>query len=166
METVDRTNQTSRKKWLFLLIPLFVVFLASTAVSIKEYLNDGDINISVTEDEDALEITARFPRDQTRAVHDYLRSQINLSDLSDLNAVVIKKYQTPDDKMTISLRSRPGYIRIVLDKHGNSREAYRKLKDASEGIKAVLSSHPISRLMLNDKRAYPLLTLHDILLVQ
>ena len=108
----------------------------------------------------------RFPRDQTRAVQDYLRSQFNLSDLSDLNAVVIKKYQTPDDLMTISLKSRPGYIKIVLDKHGNSKEAYRKLKNASEGIKAVLTSHPISRLISNDKRSYPWLTLHDILLVQ
>jgi hypothetical protein len=166
MEAVERTNQTGRKKWIFLLVTLAAVFLAGTAITIKEFLNDGDIHISVSEDEDQLEVMARFPRDQTKAVQDFLRSQLNLSDLSDLNAVVIKKYQTPDDKMTISLKSRPGYFKIVLDKHGNSKEAYQKLKNASEGIKAVLTSHPISKLMSNDKRAYPLLTLHDILLIQ
>jgi hypothetical protein len=166
MQTVERSNPTGRKKWLFLLIPLFMVFLASTVVSVREFLNDADINISVTEDEDELEIMAKFPRDQTRVVHDYLRSQLNLSDLSDLNAVVIKKYQTPDDLMTISLKSKPGYLKIVFDKHRNSREAYRKLKNASEGIKSVLTSHPISRLLLENKRVYPWLTLHDILLVQ
>jgi hypothetical protein len=134
----DITMKTSRK-WIFVLIPLAFIMIAALGISLSVHFNRNDINISVSDDDDELEVSAQFPAEKTRAVHEYLRSQFDLSDLSDLNSVVIKKYQTPDDLMTVSLKSRPGYFKIVLDKHRNSKEAYQKLKAASEGIKQVLT---------------------------
>jgi hypothetical protein len=139
MITEETTKNQARKKWLFLLIPLAFLIIASTAISLKGFFLKGDINISVSEDDDELQVSARFPPEKTRAVHEYLRSQFDFSDLDDLNSVMIKKYQTPDDLMTVSIKSRPGYFKIVLDKHRNSREAYQKLKAASEGIKQIFT---------------------------
>jgi len=138
MTTEQTAKNQARKRWMFLLIPLVLLSIASATVAVKQFFSNRDINISVSDDDDELQVSAQFPPEKTRAVHEYLRSQFDLSDLSDLNSVVIKKYQTPDDLMTVSLKSRPGYFKIVLDKHRNSKEAYLKLKAVSEEIKQVI----------------------------
>ena len=170
MKTEENVNKRSKKAWLFLFIPLALISIASSAIAFREFFSMGDIEISVSEDDDELEITAQFPKEKTKALQDYLRSQINLSDLTDLNAVVIKKYQTPDDEMTIYLKSKPGFIKIILDKHKNSREAYLKLKNASEGIKQVLASPTLTTMLWDqlksDRKVYTFINLHELLLVQ
>jgi len=170
MKTEETVNKRSRKAWLILFIPLAFISIATTAISFREFFSMGDIEISVSEDDHELEITAQFPKEKTKALHDYLRSQINLSDLTDLNAVVIKKYQTPDDEMTIYLKSKPGFIKIILDKHKNSREAYLKLKNASEGIKQVIASPTLTTMLWDQLKSngkvYAYINLHELLLVQ
>jgi hypothetical protein len=170
MKTEEAVSKRSRKVWLFLFIPLAFISIASAAISLREFFTMGDIEIKVSEDDDELEITAQFPKEKTKALHDYLRSQINLSDLTNLNEVVIKKYQTPDDEMTIYLKSRPGYIKIVLDKHMNGKEAYQKLKIVSEGIKQVFTSPTLTTMLLDQvrssNRVYAYINLHELLLVQ
>lgn len=170
MKTEETVSKRSRKVWLFLFIPLAFISMASAAISFREFFTMGDIEIKVSEDDDELEITAQFPKEKTKALHDYLRSQINLSDLTNLNEVVIKQYQTPDDEMTIYLKSKPGFLKIILDKHKNSREAYLKLKNASEGIKQVMTSPTITTMiwdqLKSNRRVYASINLHELLLVQ
>jgi len=170
MKTEEIINKRSKRAWMILLIPLAFISVASTVLSFSQFFSKRDINISVSEDDDELEITAQFPKEKTKALHDYLRSQINLSDLSNLNEVVIKKYHTPDNEMTIYLKSRPGYIKIVLDKHMNGKEAYQKLKIVSEGIKQVFTSPTLTTMLLDQvkssNRVYAYINLHELLLVQ
>lgn len=132
----ENINQTNRRRWLFVLIPFIFIIIASSAVYLREYYSQ-DINISVNDDNDEFQIVAKYPRNKIGTLYHYLALQINISDLKDFNSVVIKKYQMPDEKMTIYLKSKPGYLKIVLDKHQNSKEAYLKLKNLSEGIKRV-----------------------------
>lgn len=139
MKSEEKVQQPRTRELIYLMISLVIMGIIATGLYMRGNYSDHNINITVAEDEDELCIIAQFPEAKSKALHDYLRTQIDLSDLSDLNNVVIKKYHTPDDKMTVFLKSKPGYIKIILDKERNSREAYLRLKKASEGIKHVFT---------------------------
>ena len=139
MKSEETVRQPGTKELVYLMISLVIMGIIATTLYMRENFADHNINITVSEDEYEFSIIARFPEEKSKALHDYLRTQIDLSDLSNLNDVVIKKYQTPDDQMTVYLKSKPGYFKIIMNKQRNSREAYRKLKNASEGIKHVFT---------------------------
>jgi hypothetical protein len=139
MKSEEKVQQPRTKELIYLMISLVIMGIIATGIFLREYYTDHYINITVAEDEYELKIIAEFPEEKSKALHDYLRTQINLSDLPDLDNVVIKKYHTPDDKMIVYLKSTPGYLKIILVKQRNSKEAYLKLKNASEGIKHVFT---------------------------
>ncbi len=148
MENIEKTTAPKKKTGLYILLSLMILCLAAGAVFISENYSDKNISISVSEDEDELIISARYPEEKTAKVHEYLRNQLDLSNLTSLNHVNVKKYITADDMMEVSLKSTPGYFKIVLNKHRNSREAYRTLKEAGKGIGTVFTHTTLSSFAL------------------
>ena len=127
------------KKLVYIILTLAFMGIIATTIYMRGNYSDHNINITVAEDEDEFRIIAEFPKEKSKALHDYLRTQIDLSDLPNLNDVLVKNYHTPDDLMTVYLKSKPGYFKIILDKHRNSRQARQQLKNASEGIKQLFT---------------------------
>src|SRR5687768_743634 len=121
---------------------LIVALLLLTFVAVTAFLkNDsGDnINISISDDGDELMLSASFPKTKSGEIHSYLRNKLNLSDLSDFRHLEIKKYQTPDGLMSFYIKTRDGYVKIILNKNINSPEAYNKIKEAGAGLNEVLA---------------------------
>lgn len=98
----------------------------------------NNINISLSETDEQLTFSASFPVEDTRSVHDYVKSKLKMTDLTDLRHLEIKKYETPDQKMRFHLLASAGRIKIILDRRENGPEAYRKIKIISEGVKRVV----------------------------
>lgn len=128
----------SKTRTTYLIIALsLLTFVAATAF-LKNATRE-DINISISDNDDELRISASFPNAKSGEIHSYLRNKLNLSDLSDLKHLEIKRYQTPDGLMSFNIKSRDGYVKMLLNKNVNSREAYDKMKEAGEGLKEVLA---------------------------
>jgi hypothetical protein len=123
----------------YLIIACSVICLIAVGVLVSRIMHDNDIKISVSENKHELTLSASFPDQDSKRVHDYIKSELKMVDLSDMRAVEIKRYETPDYKMHFSIKSRNGYIKIVLDKDENTSAAYYRLKKASEGLEDLLA---------------------------
>jgi hypothetical protein len=126
------------QKYIFISGTLLAVIVS--AIFINAIMFSHDITISVSETKHKLNLSASFPDRDSKKVHDYIKSQLNMSDLTDMQSVEIKHYETPDYKMRFYIKSRNGSIRIVFDKDENTLAAYRKLKKTGEGLKKVLAN--------------------------
>ena len=117
-----------------------VFAIIAGAIFINARMFRNDISISVSETKHEFKLSASFPDKDSKEVHDYLKSRLNMTDLSDMSAVEIENYETPDYKMRFYIRSRNGSIKIILDKDENTLAAYHKLKKTSEGLKKLLAN--------------------------
>ncbi len=140
METPTRKTATD----IFLLFTV-AIFMAAASIYVKERWSDKNIHISISDDSDELLVKAKFPKSKSEDLHQYLRSKIELDNI-DLENVAIKQYRTSDGIMEIYLKSSPGYLKIVLDKHHNTKEAYLKLKELSKGIGHVFTGPPVTSI--------------------
>jgi hypothetical protein len=136
-------NETTAKKSRLknsILFTLGMIALSTIAAMpfIRKEITGNNISIGVTDNNDELTVSASFPREKSMALHNYIRTELGLTDLTDLDNTDITAYHTPDGLMNISLESTSRHLEITLNKKSNSHEAFLKLKDASEGIKAVL----------------------------
>src|SRR5689334_20226659 len=78
-----------------------------------------DTRISVSENKKQISIAAEFPHEKSDRVHSFLRKKLNLADLPDLDHLEIKHYSTADRFSDIYVKSRTGYLKLVLDKRKN-----------------------------------------------
>jgi hypothetical protein len=124
----------------YLAIALLVLTFFVVAPLLKNALTGKDTRIDISDNKNELTILSSFPKTNSKKVNDYLRSKLNLTDLSDLNYLEIMIYQTPDKLMTFHIKSRADYLKILLDKNKNSFEAYKKMKEMGEGLKEVLTN--------------------------
>lgn len=99
--------------------------------------NDVDIRISETKDE--LVVSASYPEKESKRVQDYVRSKLKMTDISDLRYLEIKKYQAPGQNMNFHIRSRDGYLKIVLDRSKNTYQSYKALKETGQGLGKLLA---------------------------
>ena len=121
------------------LLPVVLCFLIiAAAVVLFSMRKNSDIEIAISESKDEWVLFASFPTKHADRAHSYIKSQLRMTDLTDLRYVEIKRYETPDRKMRFHITSRPGSIEIVMDREQNSHEAYEKLRKAAEGLKSVL----------------------------
>lgn len=124
-----------------ILIVTLVVSMLISAVIFVSMRNRSDIDIEISEDEDEWSLYASFPSERSEEVSNYLKSRLKMTDLTDLRHLEIERYETPDGKMRFHIKSNSGYVRIVMDRKENSRDAYVKLKKAAEGLSKLLT-HP------------------------
>ena len=127
------------KKKLYFLIALSILATLIAVPFLKHALGGRNTNISISENKNEVNISAEFPKEKSKAVQDYLRKKLNLADLPDLNHLEIKHYSTPDKLMNFYIKSRPGYVKLSLDKGDNDLNAYKKMKETGEEIKKVLA---------------------------
>jgi hypothetical protein len=120
------------------LLALLVLLVAATKIKV-DFDNDDDIAINISDTEHTLKISATYPKEDSRHVHDFLRRELNMNDLPDLNHLEVKRYETRDHFMHYYIKSRRGYIKIVLDKDENSPEAYAKLRRTTDHLKQILA---------------------------
>ena len=129
----------SKTKSTYLIMALLLVMFVAATAFLKNAVTGDDVNISISDNKNELGISASFPKTKSEEIHSYLRNQLNLSDLSDLKHLEIKKYQTPDGLMHFYIKSRDGYVKMLLNKNVNSSDAYLKMRKTGEGLKEVLA---------------------------
>ena len=101
--------------------------------------NRNDINITFSETKDDITLSASFPDHDSERVQEYVKSQLQLKDLSDFKHLKTKQYSSPDQQMHFSIKSGTGHIKIVLDKVRSSSGSYRQLKKIGEGLNKLLT---------------------------
>lgn len=121
------------------LIVTLVISMMISAVIFVSMRTRSDIDIEISEDEDEWALYATFPPDRSEEVSNYLKSKLKMTDLTDLRHVEIERYETPDHKMRFHIKSKTGYVKIVMNREANSREAFVKLKKAGEGLSKLLT---------------------------
>ena len=99
---------------------------------------DNDISLSMSETKEKLVISASYPARESARVHDYIKSKLNMTDITDFRHLEVEKYRTPDKKMNFHIKSRDGYLKIELDKRDNTSRSYKALKKIGEGLGGVL----------------------------
>lgn len=105
-------------------------------ISLLMACSDGnDRKISVTDSDDTYEFLAKFEKEKTKRVQDFINSQVAPSSFSG-DHVNIKT--TLDDKTTFKLEERAGRVRIELDKEANSDASYHRIQTMCKGIEKVL----------------------------
>lgn len=125
----------------YLLLALLLVSLISTFTLVKNIIgrNDDNTRISVSNNKNEIRLEADFPKEKTVRVHQYLRNQLQLRDVDDLRHLEVKKYITSDGSMNFHIKSREGYLKILLRKDRNSTDAFHKIQTTANGLKEVLT---------------------------
>ena len=104
----------------------------------ERFSNDNtDMSLSLTEKE--ILFTASYPKGKAKRVHAYVKETLHLDDLTDMQSVAIKEYKTTDGIYTLHLKSRNGYLKLILDRRRNPPEAVEHIKMVCEGVKKVLA---------------------------
>jgi hypothetical protein len=120
-------------------ITLSLLLIIGFGLFLNHKVNGNSVSISISDSDDELSLSAHFPREESTMVHKYLKKRFNMNDLSDMEHVEIKRYKAPGEDMIFYIKSRAGYVKIVMDKTENSAKAYRKLKETAEGLKKILA---------------------------
>lgn len=101
-----------------------------------------DVSISINDDEDIYQLSARFDEGKTRAVDNYIKAHTETNGRfgyeghGDLEGTLIL-----DDNTRIYIKSREGRLKIKFNKEENSAESYERVKEMCEGIKELLAKN-------------------------
>lgn len=128
----------SDKMIIALLISLSTLGAVISSSSLKDKWQGDNTDISLHISDDVVKFTASYPSAKAKKVHPYLQQVLHLSDLRDLSALEIKQYKTPDGVYSMNIKSRDGYIRIIMDRHNNPPDAAEQVKLICEGVRKVL----------------------------
>jgi hypothetical protein len=113
--------------------------LITAAVILVSMRGNSNIEIEVSETGSEWSLAASFPAKYAADVHDYIKSELRMTDLTDFRHLEIKRYETPDHKMRFHIKARTGSLEIVMNRKENSPAAWQRLKKASEGLKSILT---------------------------
>ena len=125
----------------------FIILIAGCMVfviifsSCFNYHNNG-VSISIKEDEEEYQLSARFDERKTRMVQNYIKECTESKGLfrygghGNLDARL-----TLDDNTRVYIKSREGRLKIKLDKEENSEESYERIKQMCEGVKDLLAEN-------------------------
>ena len=107
----------------------------------RESLRSDNTGISIHIDDDKIKFTTSYPKDKSRKVHEYLRQVLHLTDLSDLSALEIKQYKTPDGQFSMHIKSGNGYFNMVMKRRENPPGTAGHAKMICEGVKKILAEN-------------------------
>jgi hypothetical protein len=113
-----------------------VTIIASSCV---QGAGDGNISLNFKESDHYYSMNARFDKNLTREVEQYLDSRLGKrSKMSFINNRIDGTIAL-DDQTTFYLKKAPGILRIKLDKDKNSMESYDHVRSMCEGLKRILA---------------------------
>jgi glutaredoxin 2 len=122
----------------YIIIAFAIVFAGAFFYFLSKGMNDNGIEVAIHETNEELIFLASFPKKDSERVQEYVQAALNMTNLPDLANVEVKKYQTPDD-MRFHIKSKSGYIKIVLDKSKNHSQACQKIRDTAKGVSRLLA---------------------------
>lgn len=99
-------------------------------------IGERNISIRVNESEDVYRLYATYDRHKTGRIHRLLRDELH-NDLFRKNNVDADL--TLDDDTRVHIKTTPGKLVILLNKHENNLESYRRIRDLGEGVKLSLA---------------------------
>lgn len=129
----------TRKTSGYLLPAAFLIALAFIGTVFLSLIPKHDTRLEVSENDESITVTASFPSQKSASVYNYLRSQLDVSDLSNFKWLEIKKYKTPDMSMSVYIKTRSKLLMIRMNKDENNAVACNKLKGFADGLKHVLA---------------------------
>jgi hypothetical protein len=106
----------------------------------ERYISDN-LSISISENKEKITLTVEYAANRAASVHQYISDHFGLTDLTELGATEVKDYHTPDKSMHFYIKSRNGYLKIVMNRKSNTPEAYDRIRQAAEGLKRVLAGN-------------------------
>lgn len=121
------------------------LFLLSALSSCHWHRHYHDVSISINDDEDIYQLSARFDERKTVAIEKYLRQcsksidgsfMYNGNEHDYINANLIL-----DDDTRVFVKSHNGRLKIKFNKEENSAASYERVKDMCEGIKELLAKN-------------------------
>ncbi len=123
----------------FILIAVGVVLLS--VFSSCYYYSDDDVAISIKDSDDEYKLSARFDKNKTRAVQNFIEDYTDNNGLfKSANSEVDGKITLGDNTM-VYIKSKRGKLKIQFDKDENSEESYERIKNMCEGIKDLLAEN-------------------------
>jgi len=99
-----------------------------------------EISVYESDSEDEYRIKINYKKDQTHTVRLFLDEHLKNHIVSFKNAAVDREIIL-DDNTEVYINSRPGRLRIKIDKTENSEESCERIKVVCEEIKAILEEN-------------------------
>ena len=130
-----------KTRFLFFAAGLLLVTVLSSCHD-DSYYRDGNVSISVQEDDEEYRMNAKYDEDKTMAVDNYIKSctgsdgHYRYGGHGNFDATL-----TLDDNSRVYIKSREGRLKIKFNKEENSEEAYEKIRDMCDGIKEILAEN-------------------------
>ena len=123
-----------KKANILLAIILFSAFAAYPFL--KKEFNGENINITVSENEKELTISAKYPSERTIKIQKLLDKQFRQAVFTNLE---MDGVITLDDKTSFYMKSTKGRLKIEFDKRKNNKKSYQNMKHFGEDLKGVLA---------------------------
>ncbi len=105
------------------------------------YYSNDDVAISIKDSDDEYKLSARFDKNKTRAVQNFIEDYTENSGLFTSVNSEVEGAVTLDDNTKVYIKAKKGQLKIKLDKDENSQESYENIKDMCEGIKELLAEN-------------------------
>ena len=114
------------------------LFCASFFISCTDFGNDHDTSFSYHDSPHYYSRKARFDRNKTRDVEQFMDRAIGSdSRMSFVNTKIDGRIAL-DDRTILYIKKYPGRLYIKLDKDENSYDAYQKIKSMCQQLKDVV----------------------------
>ena len=112
------------------------MLLLMVSFSCHNLIHHGDVDVTISDNDDVLKFSSHFNRRHTARVQQYLNKRLGQTNIN------IKKNTeeaiTMDDQSTLYIRSIPGGLEIKLNKLNSSEAVYEDVKQTFEGIKKIV----------------------------
>ena len=120
-------------------LPALFYAIACTIIVSSCAHNDHDLKLSVIESDEYYSMNAYFSRSKTKAVEQYMDSQLGRQSNMSFENSQIDGTLTLDDHTTFYVKKSPGVLKIKLNKDENSDEALAKVRSMCEGLKKIIA---------------------------
>ncbi|HMC99077.1 MAG TPA: hypothetical protein VKH37_02960 [Ferruginibacter sp.] len=119
-----------------ILILAILVIIISSSSCIWRHNHHSWVN--VTESNDEYQMCASYDKHKARRIQNLLKQEFEHDCDESFSSARIDEEITLDDNSTFYIRSRPGEIRIRVDKDDNSEAAVVKIRAVCDDIKEIL----------------------------
>jgi len=100
-----------------------------------------NISITVSEEKDTYEFSARYDRASTRRVEAYINDSIKPDQMGNSENDYVDANTSLPDNTRFYIKESPGRLKIRLDKTQNSTASYYRIKKMCEGVKQLLAGN-------------------------
>lgn len=119
---------------------LYAALIVSIVLALSSCFHDHDIHIRVNDDEDVYRMRATYDKDLTDEVQRVINSHLKQHHSNALIRWNTEKEITLDDGTVVYIKTKPGRLRIKVDKTENPEEGCESVRQMCDEIKDVLAS--------------------------